>query len=525
LPLENKKLWVRPQNKEAGLYTMDTITITFPSVKINMPVEGLTFSTLEQSVFDTTQALGRKVLEKALVDIDEHLKITRPKGALVNTGRRAKYFLTRLGGVRYRRTRYVDRATGKSRYLLEEHLGLKKNQRVSLIRAKIEIFIASLTTYRGTEKDVELLTGYRRSHESIRQSVIKEAEGIVAHQDASIEKIRRIEDDETVSDPPAIAYIEADSAFIRLQSNRKRGRRFYSVRNGFRRRKRRSIEVKLAIGYTDKVRRYGSGHGKSLRLKDKFTYTSIENGKIFMEKLSLIAEKKLSLSKVKALIFGGDGGAYISAGIRDYFVNVIYILCKFHLKRNIKHSLHSMPNAQNRINGLLGKDEIDKALSILRALTRRAKDRKDKKSIKDLYTYIDQNRVGINPIRRIQDKAIREGVKGAGAMESNIDKFIAHRFKKRGMSWSEKGALSLLKVRETISNGEWDSWWLEGRDQKIEIRPEPIRQLSAKDFWKKEKNTLPLIEASIPALQGQDRNEPWAKVLRQLSDMDYYKQR
>ena len=495
---------------------MDTISITFPEVKINLPVEGLTFSTLEQSVFDIVQALGRKVLEKTLIDVDERLKIARPKGTLINTGKRAKYFMTRLGDIRYKRTRYIDAATGKSRYLLEEHLGLRKNQRVSLIRVKMETFIASLTTYRGTEKDVELLTGCRRSHESIRQSVIKEAEGIIAHQDAAIDKIRRLEDNEVVSDPPEIAYLEADSVFIRLQSSRKRKKVFQP-------RKRRSIEVKLAIGYTDKVKRYESGRGKSLKLKNKFTYTSIESGRIFMEKLSLIAEKKLSLSKVKILIFGGDGGAYISAGIRDFFINVIYILCKFHLKRNVKRSLPSMPNTQDRVNGLLGKDKIDEALNLIHRFMARTNDKNNKKSLKDLYTYISQNRDGINPINRIKDKALRKKIKGAGAMESNVDKFVAHRFKKKGMSWSEKGALSLLKIRETISNGEWDSWWLEGRNEKLEIRPEPLKQLTAKNFWKKEKNVMPFIEATIPALHGPDRNEPWAKVLREIQDIDYYK--
>lgn len=506
---------LRP-TKEAELYTMDTISIAFPVVKVNLPVEGLTFSTLEQSVFDIAQALGRKVLEKALIDVDECLKIARPKGTLVNTGKRAKYFMTRLGDIRYKRTRYIDTATGKSRYLLEEHLGLRKNQRVSLIRSKIEMFIASITTYRDTEENVELLTGCRRSHESIRQSVIKEAEGIIAHQDAAIDKIRRLEDNEVVSDPPEIAYLEADSAFIRLQSSHKR-------KKASQPRRRRSIEVKLAIGYTDKVKRYETGRGKSLKLKNKFTYTSIENGRIFMEKLSLIAEKKLSLSKVKALIFGGDGGAYISAGIRDYFVNAIYILCKFHLKRNVKRALPTRPKAQGRVNELIKKDNMDKALSLINRLYIRSKDRKDRSRLEDLHTYIDQNRDGINPINRIKDKALRKKIKGAGAMESNVDKFIAHRFKKRSMSWSEKGALSLLKVRETISNGEWDSWWLEGRDQKIEIRPEPLKQLTAKNFWKQEKNIMPFIEATIPALHGPDRNEPWAKVLREIQDIDYYK--
>jgi hypothetical protein len=92
------------------------------------------------------------------------------------------------------------------------------------------------------------------------------------------------------------------------------------------------------------------------------------------------------------------------------------------------------------------------------------------------------------------------------------------------MSWSPKGALSLLKVKETIANNEWDGWWHEKRDEKIEINPVPLKQLTAKDLWKKSGNRIQsLIEAEIPALYGPDRNEPWAKVLRQLQDIDYYK--
>ncbi|MEK7851402.1 MAG: UPF0236 family protein, partial [Deltaproteobacteria bacterium] len=296
---------------------MDTIAITFPQVKINLPIEGLKFSALEQAVFDITQRLGRKVLENALTDIDKHLRDTRPKGELINTGKRAKYFLTRLGDIRYMRTRYIDKATKKARYLLEERLGIKKNQRISLIRAKIEMFIASISTYRGTQRDVELLTGYRRSHEAIRQSVIKEAEGIIAYEKQVIAKTMRLDDKEEYSGASNdIVYMETDSAFIRLQARRKRKSRTYRL-NIKRRRGRKSIEVKLGIGYTDKVRRYNTGSGSSLKLKDKFTYSGIENGPTFMENLSLIAERKLRLSSAKAVIFGGDGGAYITAGIKD----------------------------------------------------------------------------------------------------------------------------------------------------------------------------------------------------------------
>jgi len=507
---------------------MDTITITIPQVKINLNINDITFDTLENTVFNTTQAIGRKTLEKTLFDIDEKLREARPKGTLENEGKREKFFLTRLGDIRYKRTRYIDKATGKSRYLLEEKLGIKLNQRISLMRAKIEIFITSITTYRATKENVEILTGCRRSHEAIRQSVIKEAERIIARERYSIEKTKNLKDEESnPQNSGGIAHMEADSAFIRFQRRRKRGGRVYRLKTTRpRRRRRRSIEIKLGIGYTDKVKRYKRGRGKSLKLKDKFTYTAIASGKTFMENLSLIAESKLSLSKAKAVVFGGDGGAYIQAGIKDYFTGAIYVLCKFHLKRNIKRALSLKPGMQLKLNNLINRDKLDEAFSTLNRIIGQTKNTKKRKAIKDLRAYIEQNKKGINPIRHIEDKSLRERIKGTGAMESNVDKFIAHRFKKRGMSWSVKGALGLLKVKETIANGEWDLWWSDKRDEKIEINTEPLKQLTAKNFWKKNERNVPhLVEATIPALEGPDQSEPWARVLKQLQSIDYYKQK
>jgi hypothetical protein len=509
--------------KEAELYTMDTISIIFPQVKINIKLDNITFDTLEQMAFDVTQRIGRKVLEKALFDIDEKLREKRPKGILENVGKREKFFLTRLGDIRYKRTRYIDKSTGKARYLLEEKLGLKPNQRISLVRAKIEMFMASLTTYRSAKKNTELLTGYKRSHEAIRQSVIKESERIIAHEKHSIAKAKSLTG-ENSQNRCDIAYLEADSSFVRLQRRRKRKKKAYRLKVIRRRRRRRSIEIKLGIGYTDKIKRYKNGCKNSLKLKDKFIYASIEKGKTFMENLSLIAEKRLSLSNAKAIIFGGDGGAYIQSGIKDYFTGAVYILSRFHLKRNIKRALPLRPKTQASINALIAKGRIDKALSLIAGLIRRIKDRKKKKLLKELHTYIEQNKEGISPTRRMRCKALRDRVKGTGAMESNVDKFIAHRFKKRGMSWSVKGALGLLKVKEVIANDEWDAWWSTERDEPIELNTELLRELTAKDMWKGSRNRIaPFMEAEIPALHGPDRNEPWAKVLRELQDIDYYK--
>jgi hypothetical protein len=88
------------------------------------------------------------------------------------------------------------------------------------------------------------------------------------------------------------------------------------------------------------------------------------------------------------------------------------------------------------------------------------------------------------------------------------------------MSWSKLGALSFLKIKEVILNNQWDLWWESQRGQNIKISkfnpPLPA------SYFKKEAESLPLIEVSIPALRGPDQSKPWVGVLRKLSEVGYY---
>ena len=117
---------------------MDTIAITFPKVKVDTEIKDLTFDILEDMIFEISQNIACRVFEKALTDIDSYLRHKRERGKLKNTGKREKYFLTRFGDILYSRTRYQDKKTGKSHYLLDEALSIDKNQRISLSRARIE---------------------------------------------------------------------------------------------------------------------------------------------------------------------------------------------------------------------------------------------------------------------------------------------------------------------------------------------------------------------------------------------------
>ena len=244
---------------------------------------------------------------------------------------------------------------------------------------------------------------------------------------------------------PDTAYLEADATYISLQHKGKK--------------EKEKLEVKLGVGYSGKEARYKTG--KSKRLKEKFTF--IGTGRDFMRNLSLLAEEKLSLSKVKKVILGGDGDSWITSGIKDYFPSAIYILDLYHLYKKFKESLRRRKEEQKVIKDLLLSNQIDKGLSVIDQLIRNPYDQKDKDHLVKLYTYISRNRQGITNQVKLKDKEIER----AGAIESNINKVIASRFKKRGMSWSKAGALALLKIKETILNNEWDDWWEIERERNI----------------------------------------------------------
>ena len=330
--------------------------------------------------------------------------------------------------------------------------------------------------------------------------MIKEAQLIIKNQEKKLQKIRNFNYQEGTS--PDIDYIEADTTFIKLQ---KKGKK----------KSKGSLEVKLGIGYTGKEDRYSTD--KSQRLTHKFSFVSVgKSGKKFMEELSLLAEEKFSLSKVKRLLFGGDGDSWIICGIKDYFPLAIYLLCLYHLFKKIREGLGKRKDEQKMVKDLLLSNQIDKALTRIKGMIREPYDLKEKDNLIKLYTYLFRNRQGITNQVILKDQEIQ----GTGAMESNVNQVIASRFKKKGMSWSKKGALSFLKIKETILNNECDLWWEKGRGQNIKVNK--FNPPLSATYFKEEAKSLPLIEASIPALVGPDQGKPWVSVLRKLSEAGYY---
>ena len=101
--------------------------------------------------------------------------------------------------------------------------------------------------------------------------------------------------------------------------------------------------------------------------------------------------------------------------------------------------------------------------------------------------------------------------RGLGTMEANENKLICNRMKKRGLSWTIRGALRLNKVIQLAANREIEPFCLRERlvEKEITVSISPNTRSQAK-------NSQKWIEASVPALVGPYASRPWVDKLRNL---------
>jgi hypothetical protein len=473
------------------------VTINLPCLKLNIPEDRINFHTLERIVFDLSRKIGQELLEELLQIIDDKLKKERKRGILSNHGKRLRYMTTLLGDITFYKRLYQDRS-GKYRYLLDEKLSLEKNQRVSKLYEKIEGLLAFVSgSYRKAEELIREFYGDSPSFESIRGQAIRQGKKILKEEKDQIDRelikaLRQTEDELTRGADSRIVYIEVDGTDIHLQHEKKK-----------------RAELKLGIISKGKERRYKEGKGEAKKLQDKFTYTGIVSGDEFMSNLAILGEKRFQLSQAELVLIGGDGASWIKEGAKNYFPNSIYQLCKFHLERKLKQTLPYHKEMQKEIRNLLKEGEIDKTLKELGQ--ERSLKPEHQKDIEGLMHYIYYNQEGVNTVDRLRKQGIP--VEDLGAVEGNIDKTLANRFKKRGMRWTRQGALSLAKVGEKIVNNEWDSWWPREADP-IGLKSE-LEKVASLDFDKGSNDKYDHTY-SLPVLSGPHQDRPWVKSLKRL---------
>ena len=440
-------------------------------------------------VCEQAQGLTRALLEK----LDDVLMERREDGLTV-LGFRERWVITLFGQVRIKRRLYQDKQ-GKGRYLLDETIGLDKRSPLSAGVKNLCALLACYIPFGKCEALLGLLLPTGVSHTTIHRQVGKIADPALDKEDREVTEVfEQGKLPETGKRQVPFLFVESDGVNIALQ-----------------REKERRTELKAGIAYEGWEPIGGLGRHQ---LKDKTPYLGLMDGERFWEGFSLVLSKKYDLSNIKHIVVGGDGAHWVRDGAG--FMNGCYQLDRFHLRRELLRALRGDVEMANQVYQACVSGNVALADSLLMQAQEQSSG-DDVIEIARVRAYILDNASGLIDYRLKLDEGEVFGLRGLGAMEGNIDKIAANRMKKRGMSWTKRGARRMSRLILMQLWGEVCSWTTHLR----QTEPAPLAKVGASTGSKRRSRKYGYegdwLNMSLPALSGPHCTRPWVQALKTLA--------
>lgn len=429
------------------------------------------FSRWEEEIAAMVFKAGRDMAGKLFCVLDEHLANARDKNALRSIGFRRRTLVTRFGEVRIERRLYRDEE-GNYRFLLDESLGLSKRTQATPAVGQIATALAAHVPFRVASDIISKLLPAGLSHQAIHALVAKVGEIAIAKDERAAEDLFKngVVPEGKRKQTDAL-YLEADGTMIALQREGKR-----------------KAEVKIGVAYSGKEK------GKT---KDKLVHLDVDAAESFWRGFTTKVLASFDTSGLRSVFIGGDGASWIRGGT-DHFPGADFRLDRFHVVRAVKRVLGFGKKGAAAAGAALEGNVCEACDHLELAKSGQTSDKV--KDINSVIGYLRSNADGLG-----------EGP-SLGTIESNVDKLVANRMKKRGMSWSIKGARRMAKLLELTWSGALESIELGITPSKTDLTP-------AAPFVAHSLGPDPerWLYASIPAFSGPHESKPWVKALRGIA--------
>jgi hypothetical protein len=439
----------------------------------------------EEEIFKWSCMLAQELAKTLLENIDKQLMKERDQSLKVECLKEHRV-TTIFGDVRVRRRLYRD-SNGENRFLLDEKMGLDKGCHISPKVKEMATFISSHFPFHRSEEILRAILPSGISHTSIHRLVGKLTDPYLEAEEMEIEEVYEggvIPESEGKTVP--YLFVEADGTSIALQ-----------------REEARRAEVKVGIAYEG----WGEVSKGRYKLKEKTVYTGIMGGDRFWEGFSLALSKKYDLSQIDKVVVGGDGASWVKEGAE--LLGGIYELDKFHLKRALHRGLANDPLVDEVYQACI-TGETDKADRLLTEAQQKG-DANRRKEVMGLRGYLIANCYGLRDYRL---EIGGDGLRGLGAIEGNVDKLVANRMKKRGMSWTIEGAQRMARLISLREMGQIHSWIT--HNNRLRSSTSTEKKVSNRKIISR-KDTGDWLQAGMPVLIGPHQNRYWVKALRALT--------
>ena len=444
-------------------------------IREDIPINNL-MSGITKLAKGFTHVIAAIVMEVAEQAIHVHV----PK-SWINLGTAPRSVLTEIGLIRYKRHIYEDDKQQR-RKPLDELLNILPYERNS---KKVEAMIASLATEISYRQTAEL-SGYILNDQISASTVGRMCRRVG-------EKIQAIESHEMFAKPlmgdcPAdVLYCETDGVYIHLQrENQKR------------------TEVKVGMFYTGK-----SWIGKDrYRCTDKVITCQLGvSSTAWQSHLRELAYRTYDFDHIRLAVVGGDGAEWVRNSFDGLGKPTVHLLDRFHVVRSLKRGFASVLDINELRKDLFSKGfgAIEKTL--LEAIVP-GKGAFRERQIEN-FNYLKTHQSILTDLKQ-------RGLEGfkfsnLGAMEGNVDKLVRQRMKGRGMSWTCKGARSLLAVMRHKDLIKSHAFAQIGRVEMHTIPRARAPKKSAPEWF--------ATTYSIPVFDAPSASNSWVQLLkRRLND-------
>lgn len=438
----------------------------------------------ESRVFEQVCLAGQREALEYLGLLDESLFAQRPAGWRV-VGFRERTLITRFGEVHLWRRLYRDERGGYH-FLLDEYLGLNAYQAATVEMQAMSTILCGEMSFRKAADFLEQWMAGLLSHSTCWRLLQRTGDAAARANMEEVEAVfgrgepivpageRRVER----------LYMEADGVYVRLQ-----------------RQSRKHLELCSAIAYEGRER--APGAREAYRLREKQVYCHVGDRVSFWEGVSLAWAHKWDLRRVREVILGGDGAAWIRAGA-DTFAGAIWQLDGFHLARACRQAFGSQAG-QDLYQKLRTGDAALTPASLSQIPVREGK---QAECASQWVEKVVQEKWGLD--WRVRQGLSLEDTSRLGCMEGAQAHLLAARMKGKGRSWCPQGAYHMAKVQELLTRGEVQRWC--SRQKRAETsKTRCTRCLRSPryspDQW---------LQAAVPAFYGPSPNAPWVQYLRQL---------
>lgn len=386
--------------------------------------------------------LGLRMIQESLEDMNQMLidSPIRQKSWVIES-HETKRLITSLGEVQFKKTLFTNKETGKSEYLLDRMLGLKRNERITEDALAKMLKESVQTSYRSGGEET-----------SIQSEVTKQA---VKNKIHALEFPKEITEQKSEKKVVEYLYIEADEDHTSLQYQKRKGDLVESKNK----RKNNCLLTKLV--YVHEGIENEATNSKRMKLINPHYFTSIsaeKENQTFWDEIYEYMDNYYDLKQVKRVYINSDGGSWIKAGMQR-IGGITHVLDGFHLEKYItkltSHMGDSRWDASNEMRKTIRykkKEDFNTLVDLLEFYLEEKSENKAKlksslQGMEEARAYLLSNWTGAK-LRLSNNK----GVIGSST-EGHVSHVLSNRMSSRPMGWSKKGASNVAQLCVYDKNG------------------------------------------------------------------------